>query len=212
MLHEINPYDNFDMTNYEVDIQGWNSDTPVFTELISELKPKLIIEVGTWKGASAIQMASICRDFGLDTKVVCVDTWLGALEFWTDKKDKDRYLSLKLKNGYPQVYYQFLGNVIYTNHQDRIIPFPQVSEIAARWFKQNNVKPDLIYIDASHDFNDVQRDLHAYNYLNKDAVIFGDDYNTWEGVRGGVDSAWRMFYQGMGYKLETRYNNWIIRK
>ena len=43
-------------------IQGWNSNNPAFRELIEKKRPKVIIEVGTWLGASAINMAAICKE------------------------------------------------------------------------------------------------------------------------------------------------------
>ena len=63
------------------DLQGWNGESPIFSALIQTLKPRHIIEVGTWKGQSAITMARAVKAQGLATKITCVDTWLGALEF-----------------------------------------------------------------------------------------------------------------------------------
>ncbi|NJO30621.1 MAG: hypothetical protein HC874_26075 [Richelia sp. SL_2_1] len=119
-----------------LDIQGWNSDSTIFPEMIKEVEPKLIIEVGTWKGASAIHMASLVKFLNLDTKIVCVDTWLGALEMWTDREDKDRYLSLGLNLGYPTVYYQFLYNVIESGFGDIISPFHRHHKLQLDILKQ----------------------------------------------------------------------------
>jgi len=55
----------------------WNSELPIFEELIKRNEPKRIIEVGSWLGGSAIRMAQICRDLGYDAKIICIDTWLG---------------------------------------------------------------------------------------------------------------------------------------
>ena len=52
------------------DIQGWASTSPVFADCIRELNPKLIIEVGTWKGCSAIHMAKICLELYNDFEIV----------------------------------------------------------------------------------------------------------------------------------------------
>lgn len=162
------------------DLQGWNSTHEVFRQLIEEIRPETIIEVGTWKGASAIHMAKICKELGLNTKIYCVDTWLGAEEFWTNPtKERD----LLPKNGYPQIYYQFLSNVVHEGVQDMIIPIPTTSLIGAK------ITPnaDLIYIDASHSFRDVVLDIEAYK--DKAPVIFGDDYgNTVFEVKEAVDA------------------------
>ena len=64
---------------------GWNGDRQIFPALIKQLKPSLIIEVGSWMGLSAANMATSCKALGLnDTAVVCVDTWLGSKEHWRD--------------------------------------------------------------------------------------------------------------------------------
>ena len=123
LLHKTDPYDGFDFRSLPFDAHGWGSQSTAFRELISQTKPHLIIEVGTWKGASALEMAAVTRDLGLPARIVCVDTWLGALLFWTDQTDPNLYLSLKLRHGYPAVYYQFLANVCHKGFQDRIVPF-----------------------------------------------------------------------------------------
>ncbi len=180
----------FDASAYPLDLQGWGSDAPIFRQLISELRPRRIIEVGSWKGASAIHMAGICDAHGLDTRIVCVDTWLGAYEFLGAGGERD----LKPIYGWPQIYYQFLANVVQRDQQQRIIPFPQTSLIAARYFAQNQVRVDLIYIDGSHDEVDVATDIRAYwPLLRKGGVLFGDDYDCWEGVRQGVADSGRAF-------------------
>jgi hypothetical protein len=61
--------------------------------------------------------------------------------------------------------------------QDLITPFPQTSAIAARWLKSHEIKADLIYIDASHDYDDVIQDLSQYfELLSDNGILFGDDY------------------------------------
>src|SRR4051812_30139699 len=111
------------------DLQGWNSQHPIFEHLIRDIKPKTIIEVGTWKGASAIHMGLLCKANHLQTKIYCVDTWLGSVEFWTRLNDTPER-DLMLRHGYPQIYYQFLSNVVHNNLQDVIIPVPMPSTVA----------------------------------------------------------------------------------
>jgi hypothetical protein len=208
LLHTVDPYDKFDHTVYVRDLQGWNSRSPAFQELITELRPHIIIEVGTWKGASAIHMASKCRELRLPTEIICVDTWLGAIEFWMDREDLTRYKSLRLNHGYPSVYYQFLANVCHCDFQDIITPFPQTSSIAAAWFEKRHITADLIYIDGSHEERDVHSDLHAYwPLLRPGGVLFGDDYE-WAEVRKAVDR----FAQEIDCPVSFKDDKWIFRK
>lgn len=207
-LHRVDPYAGFDYASIPVDLRGWGETSPAFRELIRHIKPRLLIEVGTWKGASAIAMGRIIRDAGLSTQLVCVDTWLGALEFWTDKDDSERYRSLQLHHGYPSVYYQFLANVCHEGLQQMIIPFPQTSSIAALWFRYYGIMADLIYIDASHEEEDVYDDLHAYwNILRPGGALFGDDY-AWDGVRLAVDR----FAREIGQAVTFKSDKWVFLK
>lgn len=196
-------YENLDIL--PEDISGWGGDSPIFNELIKKILPNLIIEVGTWKGQSAITMALALKDLGMDSKIYCVDTWLGSLEFLDDNKDER---NLMYKNGYPQIYYQFLSNVVHKKLENIIIPFPQTSDISFRFFKEKNITADLIYIDGSHNYEDVLRDLNNYyTLLNYDGIIFGDDYN-WSDVNKAVNEF------SLEKNIEVTINDrfWIIRK
>jgi SAM-dependent methyltransferase len=188
------------------DLQGWNSDSKIFDDLILEVKPKVIIEVGTWKGRSAIHMADVVKANKIPCSYIyCVDTWLGAIEFWTNLAHTPER-DLLLKNGYPQVYYQFISNVIHHKHQDIIVPFPNTSTTAAKFFATTGVAPDLVYIDASHEYSDVLEDIRLYYWLlNPGGVLFGDDYFNFNGVKDAVDVS--------PAEHQVLYDNfWVMRK
>ncbi len=190
-------YNDFDDTSYPLDLEGWNSTHGIFQQLIEEYKPKTIIEVGTWKGASAINMAEIAESRGLDTKIICVDTFLG----WPEA-------NLKMQYGFPKLYEQFLANVVKTKHTNTIIPFPQTSELAAIWMDSKNMKAELIYIDASHYFSAVYDDMARYwTIVEIGGCLFGDDYS-----RSGVKQAVDLFVDIHKLKCEIYDEKWIIRK
>ena len=183
---KLDIYENLDLL--PEDIHGWNGDSIIFETLIRETQPKIIIEVGTWKGLSAINMGKTLKKFGLSSKIYCVDTWLGSIEFLTTQRGTTSR-NLLLKNGYPQIYYQFLSNVVHNDLQDVITPIPTTSIDGFRYFKHNNIYPELIYIDASHEEEDVYRDLeNYYQLLLPGGIIFGDDYNNfWPSVIKAVN-------------------------
>lgn len=181
-LHEVNPYDHFDSTNLESDLQGFGYEPTVFEPLLDQIKPSLLIEVGTWKGASAIAMALYARQKGYDTAILCVDTWLGGLEHLVKKEHPDpakraHFDSLRIKNGYPQIYAQFLFNVIHNGVQGMIIPFPNTSTIAAHWLERQEIRADFVYIDGSHLEEDVFHDVSNYFRLVREGgILVADDY------------------------------------
>ena len=130
LIHAQSPYQGFPIAEYPEDLEGWGSQSAAFDELLEKVKPSRIIEVGTWKGGSAIYMATVAQRLGLETEIICVDTWLGAVEFWMDQQDPERYLALKCRQGFPTVYYQFIANVIHQGYTEVITPFPQTATIA----------------------------------------------------------------------------------
>lgn len=159
-----------------LDMQGWlTSDSPVFAKLIEEAKPKLIVEVGTWKGRSAVHMAKECLKYTDDFEIVCIDTWLGSVEHWTGV---DTNLTLEnFKNGRPNIYEQFLSNVVHNDLEKYITPFPIDSVNGALTLQRLGIEADIIYIDAGHEYLSVKCDLYEYSkVVRAGGCILGDDF------------------------------------
>jgi Methyltransferase domain len=132
------------------------------------------------EGASAIGMAAIVKKLGLDTRIICVDTWLGSDELFFNPQYSP---SLRRRHGYPQTFYTFLANVVRSNAQDIIIPLAATSAHGARILTACGIHPDLVYIDAAHDYEAVSQDLRSYwDILCEPGVLIGDDYIGWESV------------------------------
>jgi predicted O-methyltransferase YrrM len=169
----------------------------------------MLIEVGTWKGASAIHLARLLMERNLNAHILCVDTWLGGLEIWLNREDTTFYQSLDLRFGYPSVYYQFLANVLHCGLEKMITPLPQTSEIAARLLRAYGVSADLVYIDASHDQHDLYRDMTNYwEIIKPGGALFGDDFLKWIGVRRAVEQ----FAKEHSLPLLQKGRQWVILK
>ena len=200
-------YDNLDIL--PEDSQGWNGKSKLFGQLIGEIRPKTIIEVGTWKGQSAINMGTSVVDLNLNTKIFCVDTWLGAVEFLTTLSHTPER-NLLLKNGYPQIYYQFLSNVVHHGLEDYILPIPNTSENGFRFLKSNILRQAWSMCEDFYKLTKVNyKDICNYYELLSSGVIFGDDYISWVGVKNAIDR----FVFEKKLNLEIIENNfWLIRK
>ena len=191
-----NAYKDLDITNHTIDLQGWMDSNfgLVFDAHVSNKSPGdplTVIEVGTWKGLSAYTMAHILKMKGFTNfKIICVDTWLGAPEFWTwGLDDPTRGDSLKMINGYPSVFSTFTKNMKTLGFEDVVVPLPLSSIQAVDVLKYHNITADVIYIDAAHEYEPVKQDINAYcTLLNKGGMLFGDDYcDSWLGVVKAVD-------------------------
>lgn len=205
-IHHGSPYAGFDPDSRPLDVQGWSSESPIFDRLIASIRPALILEVGSWKGASAIHMAARLKAHGITSAIVCVDTWLGSENLWRNPETR---ASLALRNGYPSIYYTFLANVMKTGHADVIVPLPLTSTSAARLLKALRITADLIYVDAHHDAASVLRDLNDYwSLLSPRGAMFGDDYAPgWPGVVEAVHA----FAERSGIEPEIHREKWILR-
>lgn len=169
-LYPNDPYEGLDIMPF--DPFTWENNPLIFVEYIAMTKPKTIVEVGSFLGGSARIMASICKNIGLDTEIICIDTWLGSVEHW----DKSSY-TMKFVQGRPTLYQQFLSNVVHSGFQDIITPFPVDSTNGLMTLAKLGVQADLIYVDAGHDYRSVRNDLFlSYPILRNGGVIIGDDF------------------------------------
>jgi hypothetical protein len=209
IMHELfglNPYEHFDPSAYPLTLQGWHSDSPIFEEMIDQTQPDIIIEVGSWLGASAIHMGRHLKKRGWSGSIICVDTWLGSMDHWSNPEIRPL---LRLQHGYPQLYYQFLANVIHAGLQDTIIPFPNTSTMACFWLKKRNIRAKLIYIDGSHEYLDILADLQNYSQLRAEGgYMFGDDWGIFPSVKRGVKKFCRQ--NACNYQAPRHDCFWLI--
>lgn len=188
---------------------GGNNDAAIHENIVRRLQPELVIEVGSWKGSSAISTAKAFQKYGLDATLICVDTWLGGMSQWTNK-GTEWSIHPFLKNGFPVVYYQFLVNIIHAGVQPYILPIPNTSVAVARFLKEKAIQTDLIYLDGSHEYHDVYTDLtHYFPLLKEHGVIWGDD---WHIHAPGVVAAVTRFSEEKKLKLVTdaQFNKWFL--
>jgi hypothetical protein len=139
-------------------------------KLIKKRQVKVVVEVGSWLGASTRHIANMLPEDGV---VYAVDHWLGS-----PNEDNSAY-------DIPNLYTQFLSNVIHTNLTHKIIPLRMSSLEAAKTF---TVKPDLIYLDATHDFENVYADLQTwFPFVKGHGILCGDDYYWKDDLKRAVD-------------------------
>lgn len=197
------PFDGL-VRKESAELWGWNGDLPIFNDLISQMRPKTVVEVGTWLGQSACTMARSMRSNDLDSVLICVDTWLGSLEHWSAVHSR---ASLDLKNGRPTIYESFMTNVDREGLSGYVMPIPLPSAIACKLL--SDVRADIVYLDASHDYIDVLRDLKDYWPLVRDngGILFGDDL-SWPSVASAVSE----FSDSIGMKATIVGPHWVFQK
>lgn len=188
----------------KTDIQGWNSSNPIFARLIGQLRPKVIVEVGVWKGASILHMAAECKSRGLSTVLFGVDGWWGhAGEMIGEPTETP----IPANWQEPSHYEQFLFNVKASGHDDCIIPVWQLTRWGANCLGRWGVNACLLYVDADHDEEGALRDFRIYwPTLRQGGVMFGDDF----GDEWGVPAAVRRFSKEVGHGFSVEGGQWYF--
>jgi predicted O-methyltransferase YrrM len=148
--------------------EGWMSEAEL--EYLADLASRSghIVEVGSWKGRSAIGMA-----MNTSAVVCCVDSWSGRLE--------------NSNVFYPDALKTFLANIDGINN---ILPVPLPSVRAAAVLQTYGLLFDLVFIDAAHDTTSVAIDIATWSkLLAPNGVLCGHDYghSDWPGVKEAVD-------------------------
>lgn len=152
------------------DDHGWFVNQESLLNLLKVKPAKIIIEVGSWLGAST---RFIAENSPKGAKVYAVDTWRGSTDEQLHMEDPRL----------PHLYQLFLSNVKHAHLTHKIIPVRMESLEAA---KALNVKADLIYLDGAHGTAEVYADILAwYPHLVEEGIMCGDDW-PWPSVQLGV--------------------------
>lgn len=196
------------------DLFAWNSQHEYLTDSIDKLDAKWILELGVWKGGSAIHMAKKLKENG-EGVVVCVDTWLGCQLLFNHLGVQS---SLKKQFGRPDIWKSFYANVIHFGVQDYILPLHLSSIEGLRLLNGKHRNGfrfyfDLIHHDATHVSPYLYHDLlECRDLMVKNCHIIVDDYfrsgapqydaQDFEGVIADTDR----FKEEFKYQMETKQN------
>jgi len=189
---------------YEVfsDVQGWTTKDilQIYDEQLTGFggNPAIVVEVGTWKGRSAIYMASEIKRRLKNVQFYCVDTWEG------NPDEPDMQELIKDANAKGGLYNEFIRNINRTGVADYIIPLRMTSVEGAAQFKDKSI--NFCYIDAGHSYENVLADLRAYYpKMAPGSSICGHDI-----ARDSVRRAVKDFCREIG-KVHREYEeSWII--
>jgi hypothetical protein len=192
-LKEVLPYNDF----------GWYYAQEPIEKIIKEKNVRVVIELGSWLGKSTRHIASLLPENGV---VWAVDHWQGSIEHHVENYD---YYP-EMKTILPVLYEQFLSNVIHAELTHKIIPWKMTTDEAIQRFRQEQIHPDLIYVDASHDEESVYKDLCNYYPLIKEhGTICGDDWGWGEEQGFPVRRAVERFAKEQHLAIELYANNWV---
>ena len=187
------------------EVHGFFDLVEFFDRTLDQVRPHLVIEVGSWQGKSAIHTARKLSTFTDDFGIICIDTWLGSLEH---RLNPDLRKELHLHNGYPTIYEKFLENIVAAGFEDYVCPLPIPSSQAAAYL--SSIRAPFIFIDGAHDYLSVKSDIEAYwPLVSPGGILYGDDYNSdWPGLKRAYDE----FFADRPERPHILHGKYIVQK
>ena len=182
-----NQFAGFPLDTIPTDTQGFQSpeNAPFFDAIFARFQPECLLELGSWKGTSAIMFAKRMLSYCPEPVIACVDTWIGSQEHWLNPKARG---DLHLRWGYPTLYQRFVANVLRAGVAEFIKPMPMMTRTAIKMLARANVKVDAIYVDASHEYREVLDDLEGtWGLLAHSGFVIVDDFRDPEVKRAVCD-------------------------
>ena len=164
------------MEHFYEKIEGWFSFQELYTDVVQRYDNALFVEVGAWLGRSTAFLAVEILNSKKNIKFHCVDTWAGSDEHVHQAHD---YVKQNI------LYHKFLENIKPVS--DIVVPVQKLSVEAAQDYDDESI--DFVFLDASHDYENVKNDLIAwYPKIKKGGTFGGHDYGyAWTGVMQAVD-------------------------
>lgn len=154
--------------NHYLTVPGWFNCPELYSDMVNTATDGAVfVEIGCWKGKSSSYMAEKIQLSGKKITFNCVDTWKGTTTESHHQKDpdvvNDRLMEVFHSNMSP---FAGLYRAIRTTSLE-----------AAEMFANNSL--DFVYIDASHEYQDVKNDITAWlPKVKSGGTIAGDDYNS----------------------------------
>jgi len=142
------------------------------------------VELGAWKGKSSAFMAVEIANSGKKIEFYCVDHWLGSIEHYdrnshTYEPEIHRLYDIFIENMEPV--------------KDHYIPLRMSSLEASRKFEDKSL--DFVFIDASHEYEDVCMDIDTWKpKVKPGGFLCGHDYSdAFPGVKRAVNEKLKIF-------------------
>jgi hypothetical protein len=168
------------MRHYWLDLPGpvWFSGADIYARFVAAAEgPSVAVELGAWKGRSTCFMGVEIANSGKPIAFFTVDTWGGSA-------GETGYEDADLAGG--KLFDVFRANI--GPVADVVKPIQADTVEAAARFADGSI--DFLYIDASHTYRGVMRDLAAwFPKVRTGGTLAGDDWCNEQGGELGVRHA-----------------------
>jgi hypothetical protein len=167
----------------------WAGDKYFVYDLVRNLKPKKIVELGSEKGTSFFSMCQAVKDEKLKSELCAIDTWVGDKHSGLYKED---------------VYENFIKyiNIYFPSLKIKVLR--KLFDEARESFENNSI--DLLHIDGLHTLAAVKHDYEGWASKVKPGgtILFHDISERDRGF--GVYKFWSMLKK-RGNSIEFRHSH-----
>mmetsp|Transcript_39812 Transcript_39812/g.128878 ORF Transcript_39812/g.128878 Transcript_39812/m.128878 type:complete len:284 (+) Transcript_39812:243-1094(+) len=167
--------------------------------MVQEEGELLVVELGSFVGGSAVRIARALKRLGRshhNAALVCVDPFCGDASMWSDHNGWRSWL--RLCDGRPRLFEQFVANVHSEGHGDIVLPLSATACVGCSILCRLAAagpggcsgpalpRPRLVYLDAAHEEGETLLEVRrAFELLAPGGVLLGDDWD-WPAVRQDV--------------------------
>ena len=160
---------------YETEVTSWHPHREFAYELISQIKPKKIVELGVHYGDSYFTFCQACEELDLDTQLFGIDHWQGDEQAGLYGEEV-----FETVNSYSEEFYSEKSTLLRMDFEE-----------ALQQFEDQSI--DLLHIDGSHQYETVKKDFESWLpklqkgglILMHDILIEREDYGVkkfWEEI------------------------------
>ena len=143
-------------------------------ECLASVHCNNILEIGVWRGDTAIEMLKFSRNKKVNYYGV---------DLFDSEGVSEEFIRLSGSPPYSKV----VVEATLKSQSPNVTLFQGFSKDLVTQIQALNVQFDLIFIDGDHSYEAVKEDFELYNnLLSKDGIIFFDDYTEEPGCNRGV--------------------------
>jgi GT2 family glycosyltransferase len=168
------------------------TELSMLQEFLKRIKIKKLLEVGTYRGGSAMLWAHLVEPW--NGKVYCVDLKFDWGAFWDFGYSGDNYLQYRRQIYNDTPYEKYITELQGDSHDPDFVKFvhEQVGEV------------DVLFIDGDHSKEGVKRDFEAFSPLVRKGgyIIFHDIVDSEHHKR------WGCYVADFWQELKKKYHYW----
>ena len=149
---------------------SWIGHTPFAYQLVKNIRPHLLVELGTHYGLSYFTFCQSIKENNLSCKAYAVDTWMGE----------------KHAGVYDESVYNFVSEYNAKNYSEFSYLLKSTFDDALRQFSDSSI--DILHIDGLHTYESVKHDFETWYPKVRDGgvILFHDiscrheDFGVWK--------------------------------